>query len=498
MSDERTPATAPAERGQASTAGEAAAPARQLSVFSIAPNLVNIITLPPVLHSGILLEVEDATFNHDSAVMLPEDPTPDPLDQGDATPAQRRIGGLDVLRECLIFAQDNPGKKLLVAGHSDTTGLDSYNLKLSRQRAASVLHALLGEKDPWVKIAHEHHQVRDLQQILNWVFWLYGWPCFVAQLSPAMNAATKHAIEALQENYNRVFAANLAVDGKDSKETWGVIFDLYMDRLAGLLQTDASGLAQYRSGLQWVDPGRKFVGCGENWPIDNPAFGNPPPPPGARRRVDNYRSAANRRVEILFFDDGEAPPLDCHPSETSCLASRCHLYDGRRYDLQHLPVHIGHVTLRLGTLQLQASSGGTWPPLHADFQRVAAAGLSYRLTGAAGERTGTTSAGGVLSFWLAEEEQELELALEDPAIGRKWKLRLRVGQLNAPATQPGRRQRLRHLGYGPAVLAAWNEVHQTGAERLFRKDVGLQSADPEPLLALALGREHGDPADTPT
>jgi outer membrane protein OmpA-like peptidoglycan-associated protein len=50
-----------------------------------------------------------------------------------------------VLKEIAQAMRDNPDWKLTVEGHTDNVGGDSYNLELSRRRAAAVKQALVSQ-----------------------------------------------------------------------------------------------------------------------------------------------------------------------------------------------------------------------------------------------------------------------------------------------------------------------------------------------------------------
>jgi hypothetical protein len=72
-----------------------------------------------------------------------------------------------------------------------------------------------------------------------------------------------------------------------------------MAELATLLEIKVEELPKYRAQLRYVDDNYHRIGCGERIPIDE-----------AGR--DNYRSAENRRVEFLFFDEEYLPDLSAH------------------------------------------------------------------------------------------------------------------------------------------------------------------------------------------
>jgi len=99
--------------------------------------------------------------------------------------------------------------------------------------------------------------------------------------------------------------------------------DSYLAAVAEELKTDVPGLETFRQALAFLQPGAPAVGCGEHHPIE-----------GARR--ENYKSATDRRVELLFFDPGEEPELACHPGPGKCIPESCQLYNPKLYAMQHI------------------------------------------------------------------------------------------------------------------------------------------------------------------
>jgi hypothetical protein len=230
--------------------------------------------------------------------------------------------GLAVLAACLKFARDNPDRKLLSAGHTDTSGDDGYNVELSQLRADNVVAALVGDKDGWVAIAEKKHKVEDYQRILKWIAWLWGWPCDPGAIDNDHGSNTEAAVRSFQQLAADELQENISVDGKVGKQTWGAIFRIYMRVLADLLDVDEAGLAELQGGVKWLD--KKSVGCGENFPIES-------------RGVDGLKSPTNRRVELLFFQKNEEPLLECHPSAKKCEKDKCELYAPGAYATQYLP-----------------------------------------------------------------------------------------------------------------------------------------------------------------
>ncbi|HEY0077395.1 MAG TPA: hypothetical protein VGB73_02035 [Pyrinomonadaceae bacterium] len=289
--------------------------------FDKATGAAHIFQLRPF--KGYVLEMEDVHFHHDSAVLLPDYEAK--ATAPDAPPHEDKITGLAVLRTCYQHAKAHPEQKILVAGHTDTSGSGDYNVPLSQMRADSVLFVLLGKRDEWVAVSKQKHKVEDYQQILKWVAETKGWGCHPGAVDNVSGAKTQAATREFQKTYNQVFSKSIGVDGVVGQQTWGAFFDVYIDALKEMLKTDDAGLAAFRQELRFIKDGQKDVGCGENFPIE-------------ARRFDNYRSEINRRVEILFFDPGEIPEMKCHPSAKTCVPKECELYNPKIYSFVHIPV----------------------------------------------------------------------------------------------------------------------------------------------------------------
>ena len=260
---------------------------------------------------GYVLEVEDVHFHHDSAVLMP--------DYGDA-PDPTRISAISILAAAYDQAKAHPDQLLLDAGHTDTSGADDYNLKLSRQRADSVMAALMGNRAGWVAVAKAKHKVEDYQQIVKWAAWTYGWDCDPGPVDNVEGTQTKGGIKAFKHNYNTTFSASIAENSAVDDATWGAFFDVFMDSLKSSMKVNDTEMAAARAALKFMDP--KRVGCGENFPIEEP-------------RKQNYRSKINRRVELLFFDPDQVPHMDCHPG-AACTPLLCEVYNPKMYRYTHI------------------------------------------------------------------------------------------------------------------------------------------------------------------
>jgi outer membrane protein OmpA-like peptidoglycan-associated protein len=309
----------------------------------------------------VILEYEDAYFHHNSAVMMPDvdqDPgdeetqpsnaedaafmellrnsQPDTFasfheiefdpDDADSDPSRR--SGLGVLATAYRFAQLNTSHRLLLAGHADTSGETNYNYELSKLRALNVLHLLLGEREQWIDICVAKSKVEDYQRILKHCARRFGFGCDPGAVDNEDGPATETALRSFQDHYNARFGKSIAVDGKVGRETWGAFFDVYIDELASMLETTADGLDSFRQALQFVADDQKFISCGESTPIDQPDR-------------QNFRSAENRRVELIFFPLAFLPALSCHAStqpfcQKQCSRAECGVYSPGRYEFNFL------------------------------------------------------------------------------------------------------------------------------------------------------------------
>jgi hypothetical protein len=161
-------------------------------------------------YRGEFVEAEDIHFHLNSAVLMPDSPTPPGRSP---THEHGRVAGLAVLRACYLYARDNPGKKLVVVGHADRSGRLGYNLGLSRLRARGSIAALTGDRDNWADIADGRHRTRDVQQILRWVARTRDWHCDPVLVDDIPGDLTRNAILGFQASYNRAFDASIAEDG---------------------------------------------------------------------------------------------------------------------------------------------------------------------------------------------------------------------------------------------------------------------------------------------
>lgn len=263
------------------------------------------------------VEVADAHFRTNSAVVLPEGENPSGDEDGTAG-----VQSAGVFGTALRFNADNPNKSLLVAGHTDTTGSESDNQALSEERARCALALLVGgsaARDDFASLCDGRHTVGDYKQILAWL--ARAFPSLFRACDPGAiddNAASGvEPVRAFQKAYNDNKVSlgldpdateDLDPDGDVGPKTWGGLFDCYEFALQQELGVNAAGLQALRDKLVFADDAHRSLGFGEHFPVEELG-------------VDQFRSQTNRRVEILFFDPGEAPDLEhaANDPETSDL-----------------------------------------------------------------------------------------------------------------------------------------------------------------------------------
>jgi outer membrane protein OmpA-like peptidoglycan-associated protein/peptidoglycan hydrolase-like protein with peptidoglycan-binding domain len=253
----------------------------------------------------VFIEFGDTLFRTNSAVVLPDGEAP-----GAAPGAAERVAAASVVANVIRYNERQRGKKrVVVAGHTDTEGEASVNKPLSEERAKCVLAVVTGDREEFKNLCDARHKVSDYKQVLAWASSsLEGltFDCHPGAIDD--DAATgKPAVERFQRAYNRNKSAlgsseaDLGVDGKVGKLTWGAFFDCYEFALRKKLGVDAAGMKDLRKRLTFADDDHKAIGFGEYFPVEE-------------QGVDDRESQVNRRAEVIFLDPEEIPDLE-HAAE---------------------------------------------------------------------------------------------------------------------------------------------------------------------------------------
>lgn len=276
--------------------------------------------LPPG-REATFVELEDALFRTDSAVPMPS--FEDPL----APVGAARTTTALVLALALRFNDEHQPKKLLVAGHTDGAGSEKHNDQLSRERAECVLALLSGKRDRFAELADARHTVADAKHWLTWVAEQFpaSFDCAPPKVDDSAGTLPPW-VTSFQTSYNdarstlEAAGGSLDADGDMGPLTWGALFDVFEAALRRELDEPASEVASLRARLVPLAGDLAFVGFGEHCSVD-----------AAHRGA--YRSQANRRVELVFFDPGEEPNLDALRS----APGSSELYDPEHYRRVPLP-----------------------------------------------------------------------------------------------------------------------------------------------------------------
>ena len=174
----------------------------------------------------------------------------------------------------------HPDAKVMIFGHTDTAGPDSYNKALSERRARSVFAFITDDPDTWEDLYKEENWgMRVIQLIMT----DFGDPYDPGRTDGVQDARTTQAIRQYQGD------RGLEVDGVAGPDTRREMFYEYMTSKHDIEMTPD----------QFMDP--KHMGCGEFNPID--AVKGPHEP--------------NRRVTFYLFNQERLPNLPCEHGNLS-------------------------------------------------------------------------------------------------------------------------------------------------------------------------------------
>lgn len=273
-----------------------------------------------------LIEVDASAFSTNSS-------SPRPATEN--KPAAGRQGCVQFAATALCFADAHPEKRLLISGHTDTQGESDHNVELSKHRANAILALVEGNREifgdeadgPHIPKARKHQiMFQDRVDVMDWAADTFDWPTRLVD----NNSDYFATVRSFQSSYNtrgkagNLGAPDLAIDGDFGPDTWRAAFDCYRHEIAGLLELTLDDLFRLSTKIadpdRWITP-RKITCCGESQPIDNPGR-------------DTYRSAFNRRVEVLYFDSSEEPACPCFGG--NCVPQACALYNSIYY--RRIPV----------------------------------------------------------------------------------------------------------------------------------------------------------------
>jgi hypothetical protein len=249
-----------------------------------------------------ILEFGKEYYAKDSTILMPSKP-----DDAD----QKKIPGIKGLAAAYTQFEFDTRKRLVVVGHTETGGDVKQNFELSALRAEAVVCLLTGDAGRWSEISEKGQKVQDIKRILNYFrFNRKDWNCNPPDLSDTWNEgnsqqildATKRFFEGFNKDHSpglnvALIDGTIKTDKKWPKDVWKAVFGLYLEEMCAALGImpkapkkipDTAKLP--KGNLKFISEAKKFVGCGESFPMteDKPK--------------NNYQSDKYRRVELLFYN----------------------------------------------------------------------------------------------------------------------------------------------------------------------------------------------------
>jgi hypothetical protein len=292
-----------------------------------------------------VVEMEDVLFHFDSCVVVPNDPegvsskdaaSDEEMTQEEKHRAelQKQLSGLQTIAVTYIVLEEHHSLGVLISGHTDTSGDVQTNFILSEQRANNVLFLLERRREEWADLSHKRHRIEDYQQIMK--YYSKKRPDFKCDPGAIDNHYSDKTHTATEKFFraNGIDEAQAAAVKNDGQHHWPVVawlavYDLYDKEIDEMLSRGTLATApkgpeprltcsspksdkppdiRKRDRLRFADVDRKILPCGESFPIQ-------------ASEKKNYRSQMNRRVEILFFNLGDLPPLDITKGQTEKLTA---------------------------------------------------------------------------------------------------------------------------------------------------------------------------------
>lgn len=256
-----------------------------------------------------------------------------------------RPEGRVAIREIVTAVNQASDRQLLIVGHTDRSGLNAYNIALSRRRARSVLAYVRQNVDGWMDLlrtmmsspgsdttprsgtgqSYDRWQTREIQYMLSAIqrpgssATYYDGP-----IDNIMGSGTRTGLDAFRADVGLPAGGGSGTRwaGVD-EETWRALFERYMTQ-------DAEAIPPER----FLPP--ELLGCGEQYPrIETRAPGTE-----SLDLVDaEARSETNRRVEFLLIPAALVPasvtcaalyeqPMVICPEDPQPIAATFKFYDG--------------------------------------------------------------------------------------------------------------------------------------------------------------------------
>jgi peptidoglycan hydrolase-like protein with peptidoglycan-binding domain len=230
-----------------------------------------------------------------------------------------RPSGRDAMKGIAENINAETNKKVLIAGHTDRSGLDAYNQALSRRRARSALAFITQDVNAWMELlrtmlsspssdttprtgtgrSFDRWQTREIEYMLAKLTRADGSSYLSSTPDDTFDTSTQTALDLFRADHSLPAGGTSGprLAGID-EDTWRALFEMYMTQ--DMVRVDPS---------RFLSPA--LVECGEHHPLEEtraPGTENQDlAEPEARRDI-------NRRVEFLLFPPSLVPP----PSNITC------------------------------------------------------------------------------------------------------------------------------------------------------------------------------------
>jgi hypothetical protein len=271
------------------------------------------------------------------------------LNAGSPVPCLDKNGLLEgALVAIFTFAKDNPTKQIVVLGHSDSKDTQADRFDNSKYSAEMIKALLGGDKQRFTEIAELCAEVSDWQANLTALNEHYDWNCDPTAINNKFGPKTKQATKDFKAQCNQKNKTNLPVDDTLGEPAWGAMFDVIRSIVIENYKARAS--AQALPTLAFTSDG--FYPCSDSFPPDPKQKG--------------YRSKKGRRVEVLFFNQGECPTLAEHQVKTTPVTiAECPILDNRKCNrafVEYAPTESRSLKIRAysGPAALKRDETGTY------------------------------------------------------------------------------------------------------------------------------------------
>ncbi|HEX2959421.1 MAG TPA: hypothetical protein VHO70_21480 [Chitinispirillaceae bacterium] len=255
------------------------------------------------------VEMPDVLFNHNSAVAC--------LDKDGIL--------LSALSSAFMFAKNNAGHEVVLFGHTDTSGDPSYNYDLSQWRAEGIKALLDNDSETFLDIIGLASKVEDYQTFLAALAEGHGWNCHPGAIDNSAGEKTKEALRNFQREYNNRFKGDLKIDGTIGPKTWTSIFKVVRSLVEEIVKKECGEVPVLAYGYN----NKGIYPCGESFPVDQAG-------------IDGIKSKTNRRVEIVFFEQGKSAGLKEFADKSAGKKSEAVVFDKKRTTIK--PATIKQIT----------------------------------------------------------------------------------------------------------------------------------------------------------